>query len=52
MKTKPMNSIRIVILGGGPAGCTVALGLKRLGYRVTLITAARPFDAIEGIPSG
>ncbi len=49
MKTKPMNSIRVVILGGGPAGCTVALGLKRLGYRVTLITAARPFDAIEGI---
>ncbi|MEZ5592751.1 MAG: tryptophan 7-halogenase [Gammaproteobacteria bacterium] len=40
---------RIAVLGGGPAGGTVALGLARLGYSVTLATRPRPFDALEGI---
>lgn len=40
---------KILILGGGPAGCAVALGLQRLGYAVTLVTEARPFAAIEGV---
>ncbi|MCB1717903.1 MAG: tryptophan 7-halogenase [Candidatus Competibacteraceae bacterium] len=40
---------RIAVLGGGPAGSTVALGLTRLGYSVTLATQPRPFDALEGI---
>ncbi|MEH6470347.1 MAG: lycopene cyclase family protein [Halopseudomonas sp.] len=40
---------RILVLGGGPAGGTVALGLKRLGYQVTLISSPRPFLALEGI---
>lgn len=39
----------IAILGGGPAGSTVALGLIGLGYSVTLIHRPRPFAAIEGI---
>ncbi|WP_286239221.1 flavin-dependent monooxygenase QhpG [Neptuniibacter halophilus] len=40
----------IVILGGGPSGAAVALGLQKLGYeRITLVTEARPFKAMEGI---
>lgn len=39
----------IIVLGGGPAGGAVALGLIRLGYPVTVIGQARPFDAVEGI---
>lgn len=39
----------IVVLGGGPAGGAVALGLVRLGYPVTVIGQPRPFDAVEGI---
>lgn len=38
----------IAILGGGPAGATVAMGLHRLGYAVLLITVPRVFDAVEG----
>lgn len=39
----------IVVLGGGPAGGAAALGLKKLGYRVTVVAEPRPFKAIEGI---
>lgn len=39
----------IVVLGAGPAGGAVALGLQRLGYRVTVVGAPRPFAALEGI---
>lgn len=39
----------IVILGGGPAGSAVAIGLRRLGYDVTLITEPRAFGAVEGV---
>lgn len=42
-------AVDILILGGGPAGCCVALGMKGLGYSVTLITAPRPFTAVEGV---
>ncbi|NUT78454.1 FAD-dependent oxidoreductase [Pseudomonas sp. C1C7] len=40
---------RIVILGAGPAGAAVALGLRRLGYTVTLISEWRRFAALEGV---
>lgn len=40
---------RIIVLGAGPAGGAVALGLLKLGYRVTVIAQPRPFDAVEGI---
>ncbi|MBY4676624.1 flavin-dependent monooxygenase QhpG [Marinobacterium arenosum] len=40
---------RILVLGGGPAGGAVALGLVRLGYRVGLICEPRPFVAVEGV---
>ncbi len=39
----------ILVLGGGPAGGAVAIGLRRMGYRVTLVSEPRPFDAVEGI---
>jgi hypothetical protein len=39
----------IVILGAGPAGAAVALGLQRLGHRVTLISEWRRFAALEGV---
>jgi flavin-dependent dehydrogenase len=38
----------ILILGGGPAGCSAALGLARLGYAVLLITRPRR-AAVEGL---
>lgn len=39
----------IVVLGAGPAGAAVALGLRRLGHAVTVIGVPRVFDAIEGV---
>ncbi|PNG36742.1 FAD-dependent oxidoreductase [Pseudomonas protegens] len=39
----------ILILGAGPAGAAVALGLRRLGYPVTLISDWRRFAALEGV---
>lgn len=42
-----MNNI--VILGAGPAGAAVALGLRRLGHDVTLISEWRRFAALEGV---
>ncbi|WP_053157109.1 NAD(P)/FAD-dependent oxidoreductase [Pseudomonas sp. P1.8] len=39
----------IVILGAGPAGAAVALGLRRLGYSVTLVSEWRRFAALEGV---
>jgi flavin-dependent dehydrogenase len=37
------------VAGGGPAGCAVAVGLSRLGYRVLLVHSARPWPSCEGI---
>ncbi|UQS17341.1 tryptophan 7-halogenase [Pseudomonas sp. HS6] len=39
----------ILILGAGPAGAAVALGLRRLGYDVTLVSEWRRFAALEGV---
>ncbi|SED40443.1 Dehydrogenase (flavoprotein) [Pseudomonas mohnii] len=39
----------IVVLGAGPAGAAVALGLRRLGYAVTLVSEWRRFAALEGV---
>jgi flavin-dependent dehydrogenase len=38
-----------VVLGAGPAGAAVALGLRRLGHTVTVVGVPRAFDAIEGV---
>lgn len=40
---------KIVVLGAGPAGAAVALGLRRLGYAVTLVSEWRRFAALEGV---
>ncbi|WP_213941918.1 tryptophan 7-halogenase [Pseudomonas sp. dw_612] len=39
----------ILVLGAGPAGAAVALGLRRLGYPVTLVSEWRRFAALEGV---
>ncbi|NBF11479.1 flavin-dependent monooxygenase QhpG [Pseudomonas sp. Fl4BN1] len=39
----------ILILGAGPAGAAVALGLRRLDYPVTLVSDWRRFPALEGV---
>jgi flavin-dependent dehydrogenase len=44
-----MNALRIVVLGAGPAGAAAALGAAKLGYRVTVVSDWRRFDATEGI---
>jgi flavin-dependent dehydrogenase len=43
------RTCEILILGAGPAGCAVALGLARLGYDVVVVSQWRHFNAIEGI---
>jgi flavin-dependent dehydrogenase len=40
---------KIVVLGAGPAGAAVALGLRRLGHAVTLVSEWRRFAALEGV---
>lgn len=44
-----MTEAEVLILGSGPAGAAVAIGLRRLGYRVLLVGEPRPFDALEGV---
>ncbi|MEK1913980.1 MAG: FAD-dependent monooxygenase, partial [Pseudomonas chlororaphis] len=39
----------ILVLGAGPAGAAVALGLRRLGYAVALVSEWRRFPALEGV---
>ncbi|WP_095148020.1 NAD(P)/FAD-dependent oxidoreductase [Pseudomonas sp. Irchel s3a18] len=39
----------VLILGAGPAGSAVALGLRRMGYGVTLVSDWRRFAALEGV---
>lgn len=44
-----MSMPTIAVLGAGPAGAAVALGLKQLGYPVRVISEWRRFQALEGI---
>ncbi|UVL21460.1 tryptophan 7-halogenase [Pseudomonas sp. B21-023] len=39
----------ILVLGAGPAGATTALGLRRMGYPVTVVSDWRRFAAVEGV---
>ncbi|WP_095158606.1 NAD(P)/FAD-dependent oxidoreductase [Pseudomonas sp. Irchel 3E13] len=39
----------IVVLGAGPAGAAVALGLRRLGFEVCVVSEWRRFAALEGV---
>lgn len=40
---------RVLILGAGPAGAAVALGLRRLGHEVCVVSEWRRFAALEGV---
>ncbi|QXI45712.1 tryptophan 7-halogenase [Pseudomonas anuradhapurensis] len=44
-----MAEPRIVVLGAGPAGAATAIGLRRLGYPVTVVSEWRRFAAVEGV---
>ena len=44
-----MPEPRIVVLGAGPAGAATAIGLRRLGYSVTMVSEWRRFAAVEGV---
>ncbi|MBS3184943.1 MULTISPECIES: flavin-dependent monooxygenase QhpG [unclassified Pseudomonas] len=44
-----MPEPRILVLGAGPAGAAAALGLRRLGYPVTVVSDWRRFAAVEGV---
>ena len=39
---------KIVVIGAGIAGCSTAIGLKKLGFDVTIIYKKRAFIAYEG----
>lgn len=44
-----MSEPHIVVLGAGPAGAATAIGLRRLGYSVTVVSDWRRFAAVEGV---
>lgn len=44
-----MSTKHLIVLGGGPAGVATAIGLRRIGYRVSLLHAPRQFAACEGL---
>ncbi|MBX3684430.1 MAG: FAD-dependent oxidoreductase [Thauera sp.] len=44
-----MTADGIVILGAGPAGAAVAIGLARMGEPVVLVGEPRRFAAVEGV---
>lgn len=44
-----MAEPQVLVLGAGPAGAATALGLRRLGYRVTVVSDWRRFAAVEGV---
>jgi flavin-dependent dehydrogenase len=44
-----MKKQHIIIAGAGPAGTVTALGLSKLGYKITVIALPRAFTACEGI---
>lgn len=46
-----MNSVPVVVLGAGPAGVAVAIGLRRLGFEVVVVGEWRRFAAVEGVSS-
>ena len=44
-----MDNADVIVIGGGPAGCSAAIGLSRLGYNVVLFYQAKfPRDKVCG----
>ena len=44
-----MDNADVIVIGGGPAGCSAAIGLSRLGYNVVLCDQAKfPRDKVCG----
>ena len=43
-----MNSYDVLVIGGGPAGCAMALDLNRRGYDVALLDQAK-FPPRQGV---
>ena len=44
-----MDNAEVIVIGGGPAGCSAAIGLSRLGYNVVLCDQAKfPRDKVCG----
>jgi 2-polyprenyl-6-methoxyphenol hydroxylase-like FAD-dependent oxidoreductase len=41
--------VKILVLGCGPSGVVTALGLRALGYDVSVIGEVRPYPVTEGI---
>lgn len=39
----------ILVVGAGPAGCAVAVGLSRLGYRIIVVDARGRHEVCEGV---
>lgn len=44
-----MPEASTLVLGAGPAGAATALGLRRMGYPVTVVSDWRRFAAVEGV---
>ncbi len=43
------DHVDVLIAGGGPAGCAVAVGLRAMGYTVSLVHSPRPWHCCEGV---
>lgn len=44
-----MKNKSIIVLGAGPAGVVAAIGLRRLGFDVSVVSDWRRFPAVEGV---
>lgn len=43
------RTVDIAVVGAGPAGASIAIGLARLGFHVALVSSPRRYSGMEGI---